>query len=381
HGRRAHAVAALVVEVTAGAGVHGRGQHEARGEAERHCGARNGDLTVLKRLAENLEDVARELGKLVQEEEAVVREADLAGTRDHAATDEAGVGDGVVRCAEGTLRDQTFVLVEDAGDGVNLGGLERLFEAQRREDRGQALGEHRLAGTWRADHEDVVPARRCDLERALGNVLSAYVAKVGEVIERPFKEGARFYAQRLGFDRAVRCGVEQFADFEQTTDRIDAHAVDDGGLACVGRGDDEVADASVFGGDGDGQHALHGADAAVQAKLADQDEVAEVADGERVVGAEDAGGDGEIEAGALFLEVGGCEVDGDARGRNVEAAVLDGGADAVAAFADGSVGQTDDTEALLLFYGAEEVYFYVDQVRVDPVDRRAARLEKHVPPA
>ena len=145
---------------------------------------------VFERLAQDFEDVARELGELVEEEHAVVREADLAGARDHAAADEAGVGDGVVRRAEGALRDEALVRVEDAGDGVDLGGLERLFEAQRREDRGQALGEHRLAGAGRADHEDVVAAGGGDLERALGDVLAADVAEVGEVLERLFEQSA-----------------------------------------------------------------------------------------------------------------------------------------------------------------------------------------------
>ena len=133
-------------------------------------------------------------------------------------------------------------------------------------------------------------------------------------------------------------------------------------------------------GDGDGQHALHGAEDAVEAEFADEDEVADVADGEAAVGAEDADGDGEIEAGAFFFEVGGREVDGDAGGRKVEAGVLDGGADAVAALADGGVGQADDAEGLLLLLDSGEVDFYIDQVRVDPVDRSAARLEQHVPP-
>ena len=93
---------------------------------------------------------------------------------------------------------------------------------------------------------------------------------------------------------------------------------------------------------------------AVEAELADEDEVADVADGEAAIGAEDADGDGKVEAGALFLEVGGREVDGDAGGRKVEAAVLDGGADAVAAFADGGVGQADDAEGLLLLLTTPE---------------------------
>ena len=63
--------------------------------------------------------------------------------------------------------------------------------------------------------------------------------------------------------------------------------------------------------------------------------------------AENSEGDGQIEAGAFFLEVGGGEVDGDVGGRNEIAGVLDGGAHAIAAFAHGGVGQADGVEVVL----------------------------------
>jgi len=65
HGRGTHAVAGFVVEVAAGAGVHGCGEHEARGEAERHGGAGYGDGAVFERLAQDFEDVAGEFRQLV----------------------------------------------------------------------------------------------------------------------------------------------------------------------------------------------------------------------------------------------------------------------------------------------------------------------------
>ena len=74
--------------------------------------------------------------------------------------------------------------VEHAGDGVDLGGFERLLEGERREDRGQPLGQHGLAGAGRADHEDVVAAGRGHFERALGGLLAAHIVEVdGEVLQ------------------------------------------------------------------------------------------------------------------------------------------------------------------------------------------------------
>ena len=63
--------------------------------------------------------------------------------------------------------------------------------------------------------------------------------------------------------------------------------------------------------DGDGQHAGDGAHAAVEAQFADEQEAIDVVDAQCAVGAEDADGDGKVEAGAFFLEVGGSEIDGD----------------------------------------------------------------------
>ena len=350
------------------------------GKAERHGRARDGDGAVFERLAEDFEDVAGELGELVEEEQAVVGERDLAGARHHAAADQAGVGDGVVRRAEGPVDDQALLLVEHARDGVDLGGLKRLFKAQRREDRGQALGQHGLAGAGWADHQDVVAAGCGDLKRALGDVLAADVAEVGVVLGSFAEKLLAVDGERLREDVALCGGVEQLADLKQRVDRVDVDAVDDGRLARIGGGDDQVLDACGARRDGNGQHAAHCAQRAIKAKLADQDEVADVLDGESAVGTQDADGDGQVETGALFFEVGGSEVDGDACGREVEAGVLDGGADAVAGFADGGVGQAYGGEAAVIGgLDAGEVDLDVDEVGVDTVDGGAARLKEHVP--
>ena len=49
---------------------------------------------------------------------------------------------------------------------------------QRRQDRRQPPGEHRLAGAGRADHQDVVPAGGGDGQRPLGELLAADVGEI-----------------------------------------------------------------------------------------------------------------------------------------------------------------------------------------------------------
>ena len=95
---------------------------------------------VFERLAHHFENVARKLRQLIEEEQAVVREGNFTGTRNDAAANEARVGDCVMWRAEGPLGHEALRCIKDAGDGVNLGGLESFFKAERREDGWQPAG-------------------------------------------------------------------------------------------------------------------------------------------------------------------------------------------------------------------------------------------------
>ena len=81
---------------------------------------------------------------------------------------------------------------QGSGDAVDFGGFDGLFKGERRQDAGEALGEHRLAGTGRADHQDVVDAGGGDFERAFGHGLAAHVAEV---------------RRRIGCMRSGRCAT------------------------------------------------------------------------------------------------------------------------------------------------------------------------------
>ena len=65
-----------------------------------------------------------------------------------------------------------------ARGGVDLGDLERFVAVERREDRRQPAGEHRLADAGRADHQQVVRARGRDRERAAARREPAHVGEV-----------------------------------------------------------------------------------------------------------------------------------------------------------------------------------------------------------
>ena len=52
----------------------------------------------------------------------------------------------------------------------------------RRHDRGDALGEHRFAGTGRAEHEEIVAARHGHFDGPLDVMLAAHVAEIDLVV-------------------------------------------------------------------------------------------------------------------------------------------------------------------------------------------------------
>ena len=195
---------------------------------------------------------------------------DLAGPGHDAAADEAGIGDGVMGGAEGPLRDQAGRRIQHAGYGVNLGGLQCLLEGKRGQDGGQALGQHGLSRSRRADHEDVVAAGRGHFQSALSRLLPAHVLEVhGKVLQ--------FAEQRLGrdavglaLDDADNRAVEQFKNIKQRGDGVDVDAFYHGGFSGVGRGKNQVGNIFFTRQNGHRQHARHGAHAAVQPQFADQ---------------------------------------------------------------------------------------------------------------
>jgi len=135
------------------------------------------DRPILQRLSERLDRTAPELGELVEEQDPVVGQRDLAGAGRSAAADQRRRGDGVVRGAERPLAHQSAGAETDRR--VDLGGLERLVARERRQDGRNPAREHGLADPGRPDHEEVVPAGDRDLERHARGLLTPDVAHVG----------------------------------------------------------------------------------------------------------------------------------------------------------------------------------------------------------
>ena len=149
--------------------------------------ARDGHRSVFQRLPQNLQHVAREFGKFVEKQHAVVREAHFAGprrcpTRRPPCPRRKWCGAARGMAARAAIPRRC----EQPGDAVDLGGLDGFLKSQRRQNAGHPLGQHRLAGARRPDHQDIVRRRRPPLPaRACAVVCPRTSRKSGAAMRSP----------------------------------------------------------------------------------------------------------------------------------------------------------------------------------------------------
>src|SRR5262249_3661983 len=127
--------------------------------------------SLLERLSERLEHRPRELGKLVEHQDATVSKRHLAGPRARAAADDRGRRRRVMRCPERRRPDETSAWRQDTGDRVDARDFEGRLVVERRQDPRQPPGEHRLPDPGRPGKQQVVTSGGGDLEHTAGPVL------------------------------------------------------------------------------------------------------------------------------------------------------------------------------------------------------------------
>jgi DNA invertase Pin-like site-specific DNA recombinase len=217
---------------TAPAGVHRRDELEARGIGNVVIGARDHTLPALQRLAERIEDGGRELGKLVEEEDAAMGKRNFARPHAQPPADHRGHRSRVMRGAKRPAIGEPPArqLPRDGGDGRHL---QELCGRQRRQDRGQARGEHRLARPRRARHQHIMPL----------------TTESGMVVQMPIKAYSyiRFSTpeQRLG--DSLRRQIAQARAYAETHNlEFDDTFRDEGRSAFRGSNRDEKAALGAF---------------------------------------------------------------------------------------------------------------------------------------
>jgi hypothetical protein len=101
--------------------------------------------TLLKRLAQDLEDMTAELAEFIQEERLVVGQRHFARHEDVSAANQPHIRDDVMRGAKRTGGDQGRAVAGEAGDAVDTGSLKGLGEGHRRQNGGEPPCQYRLA--------------------------------------------------------------------------------------------------------------------------------------------------------------------------------------------------------------------------------------------
>ncbi len=168
--------------------------------------------------------------------------------------------------------------------------------------------------------------------------------------------------------------MSRLDDLNEIAEAVDDEAGDEGGLLFVGMRDDDRLESQALDEDGDRKDAGDRLEPPVQGELADEKIIAQALGGEDPLLRQEPEGDGKVEGRTFLLPVGRGEVDGDLPGRDVVAAVLQGGPDALLALADGRVGQAYGDE---LGKAQGDVRFDLDGIGLDPGERRAGDTEQH----
>ena len=285
-----------------------------------------------------------------------MRPRDLARQRETAAAaDEPGRRDAVVRGAKRARPVQRAVTGQLAEQTSHLGDLERFPQLERGQDSRQAAREHGLARARRTAQQQVVAARRCNLQGALGLFLTVHLGQVVfSWLNRRMHVGA-------GLRRGDQLGPQQVIDDrEERGTRDHLEAVDQGGLGGVFRRDEDALVAEPAQATRGDQHPVDMAHRPIEGELTEE----RGARRRRLVRARqgDRDGDRKVETRALLAQLGRREIDGETRVGEFQAAVADRGADAFACLLHGRRGQADQGELAVAATG--DVCLDVDAAHV-----------------
>ena len=241
----------------------------------------------------------------------------------------------------------------------------------RRQDRRQALSEHRFSRARRAVHQKIVASGGRDLQRPLGVFLALDVAQIR-------LRSARGAQRGLGTGQHLRT-LEVVGELDQRAGRENLEIRRrPGRLGAAGRGANQ-AFASGVGRNRRRQHAGDRADRAVERKLPDDREAVERVGRNGADRRHHRKRDRQVVVAALLWHVGRRQVHGDALGRQREARGDQRRADPLTRFAHGLVAEADDREG---DRPRRDLHLDINRPGLDPLEghRRYARNHLRPPP-
>jgi hypothetical protein len=137
-------------------------------------------VPALQRLSQRIQYGAVIFGRLIKEEDAAVCTGCCTGARDSGtAADDGSSGGRMMRVLKWRTPQQLGQMSGCIAQGMNRRDLHGVVVRQVRQQTGQALRQHRLAGPGRPDKHYVVPAGGRNLHGSPGFVLASDVCHVG----------------------------------------------------------------------------------------------------------------------------------------------------------------------------------------------------------
>ena len=280
------------------------------------CAACSGHryLAVLQGLAHGLQHVPAELRQLVQKQHAVVGQGNLTRPHGGTTTGQCGGRGGVMRAAEGAAGQQGMLRVRQARHGPDAGDGQGLLPGHIRQNGGQPLGQHGLAGAGGTDEQQIVAARGGNLQGPLHVFLAHDVPQVRKIGGVRLRHPDRGGGEGLF---SLQMGHQSF----HIRNAVDRQPTRQGGLGGIFGGDKQLADARRFGRHRHGQHTGDAPQGAGKGQLTDESRIRRQS-GQIAARSQDAHQDGQVvDSAGLFLP-GGGQIDGDAADGELGAAVL-----------------------------------------------------------
>src|SRR5690554_6335729 len=259
-----------VAKVAAGTRVHRCHQHQTCGIGDSDKRARDRDEAVLQRLTKHLQHRTAELGQLIEKEYTVVRQRHLPWTgKTAAAAHHPHLRDRVVRRSKGTLGYQPRERLCEPRHRVHAGGLQRLLKGHRRKDRWKTTCKHRLSGARWTDHQQVMPASRCDLEGSTRTMLATNIGEVRVVLHLGHH---RLYRPWRRLHRRPRFALKKAQRLLQATATHDLRVHHQRRLLHIVVGNDHATKPLLTCTQRQGEHTADGAQLSLKRELA-SDEV------------------------------------------------------------------------------------------------------------
>ena len=195
----------------------------------------------------------------------MVGQADLAGPRRQAAADQAGGGDAVMGGAKRPSL-QKAPSGQMADDRIHGARLQSFLVRERRQYAGEGPSQQCFAGSRHPDHQQMVSTAGGDLEGSSGNRVADDLVEV-DIVGRRGCGAARWHR------RHPKLAVRPGDDVSERCDTDDVHPLNRCGLAEVGDGHDQMAQAFLVGGEGDREYSGYGSHGAVQTELPDAGDI------------------------------------------------------------------------------------------------------------